>query len=148
MKMTFAKAGLIAACLLAGFGVTGTANALDDDSSASFAKTSSADDDGSGDWTFATMEKMRAAEADEDDTAAGTKTASNTPTPTTTQMPGTTPTTSNTGAGGTTGGTNVTGVSQAGGTATPVGTVPEPETYAMMALGLVLMGFVARRRKA
>lgn len=33
------------------------------------------------------------------------------------------------------------------GTATPVGAVPEPSTYAMLALGLAGVGFMARRRK-
>ncbi len=42
--------------------------------------------------------------------------------------------------------TNTT--STAGGASgTPVGAVPEPETYAMMALGLGLLGYVGRRRK-
>lgn len=34
------------------------------------------------------------------------------------------------------------------GSATPVASVPEPSTYALMALGLAGIGFVARRRKA
>lgn len=33
------------------------------------------------------------------------------------------------------------------GSLTPIGVVPEPETYAMMLAGLGLLGFVARRRK-
>jgi hypothetical protein len=36
--------------------------------------------------------------------------------------------------------------SQGGAGATTVAAIPEPETYAMMAIGLALMGFVARRR--
>jgi hypothetical protein len=38
-------------------------------------------------------------------------------------------------------------VSAIGGNTTPVGAVPEPETYAMMATGLGLIAYIGRRRK-
>jgi hypothetical protein len=130
MRTTFLKAGFAAACLVLGMAIAGSANALvggfSDESLRSFNGVSQSNDD---DMRVANATSARASDdAESEDERGGTARSAGT-------------STSPRAAAGT-----MTPV-VAGGNAAPVGSAPEPETYAMMALGLVLIGVVARRRK-
>ena len=155
MRMTCVKAGLAATCLMAALGVTGNVAFAEVDDDGSFTISSRTDDDADG---GARVIRVRPDSDDVSNSNATTNqtastTSGNASSTTSATTASSTPSTNSSTGSTASGMTTPSAVSaQAGGNATgnaaPVGTVPEPETYAMMALGLVLMGYVARRRKA